>query len=100
MPKKKQDKKHPKYTKVFSNIANPFYEPEFIQDDWDPYDEAKSLGKGKTIKHALSDFEFGLHDIKTSQYVLRQFVRRYPYARRLIEVDDEDTETLEKLKFI
>ena len=85
MPKKKHAEKQQKYTKIFSNIANPFFEPQFIEDDRNPYEEMKTLGKGKPVKHALNDFEFGLFDIKTSQYDMRQFVRRYPYIRNLMD---------------
>jgi len=66
MPKKNKAQKFAKYTKVFSNIANPFYEPEFIEDDRNPYEESKALGKGKQTKHVLNEFEFGLHDIRSS----------------------------------
>ena len=74
MPKKKHSEKQQKYTKIFSNI----------EDDRDPYEELKMLRKGKSIKHALNDFEFGLFDIKNSKYDMRQFVKRYPYIRNLL----------------
>ena len=43
MPRKQRGGKLPMYTKVFSNIANPFKEVDFINDERDPYEELKEL---------------------------------------------------------
>lgn len=43
MPRKPKGAFQPNYTKMFSNIANPFQEVEFMKDDRDPFEELKDL---------------------------------------------------------
>ena len=61
------------YTKVFSNIANPFKEVDFINDERDPYEELRELPRSQPLKHIIDDFTPELHDIKSSKYQMKQF---------------------------
>jgi len=51
MPRKQKGAYNPNYTKVFSNVANPFLEVEFIQDDRDPFEELKDLPRYASYHH-------------------------------------------------
>ena len=71
MPKKQRSGNYPNYTKVFSNLASLYKDVDFIKDDWDPFEELNSMKAGSTSWHILIDFEFGLHDIKSTKYEMK-----------------------------
>jgi len=63
MPRRPKGAQGPNYTKVFSNLANPFLEVEFFHDDRDPIEELKELATYPSYRHVVQDFDFGLQDI-------------------------------------
>ena len=73
MPKRLNRETHQKYTKVFSNILNPFMEVEFQNDSRNPVEEMRSAPKPSATKHIIQDFGIGLFDIKEFKFQMRQF---------------------------
>ena len=71
MPRKQRSGHYPNYTKVFSNIASPFTEIDFIKDEWDPFDELSNMWANQSSRHIIDDFDYGLHDIKQSKYNMK-----------------------------
>jgi len=51
MPRKQKGAYNPNYTKVFSNVANPFLEVEFMHDNRDPFEELKDLPRFVSYQH-------------------------------------------------
>ena len=88
MPRRQGKQVYPKYTRIFSNVANPFREVEFQTDSRDPYEELRALETHPTLKHRIDDFGFGLQDIIEVRYDLKQFCIRYKGFRE--DVDDHD----------
>jgi len=53
MPRKQKTAYNPNYTKVFSNVANPFLEVEFMQDNRDINEELKDLPRYVSYQHIV-----------------------------------------------
>jgi len=51
MPRKQKGAYNPNYTKVFSNVANPFLEVEFMHDNRDPFEELNDLPRFVSYHH-------------------------------------------------
>ncbi len=94
MPRKQKTAYNPNYTKVFSNVANPFLEVEFMHDNWDPFEELKDLQRYASYQHLVNDFEFGLQDILEVWYEMRRFALWYkePY-RKNVEGQNHELQT-------
>ncbi len=88
MPRRKGTHQFPKYTKIFSNVANPYREIEFQADTRDPYEELRALETHPSMRHRIDDFGFGLQDIIEVKYDLKQFCVRYKGFRA--DVDEQD----------
>jgi len=101
MPRKQKGAYHPNYTKVFSNIANPFQEVEFIKDDRDPFEELQDLPRYASYQHWVQDFEFGLQDILEIRYEMWRFALRHkaPHSK-MVEWPENELEAKQKLRVI
>jgi len=77
MNSKKQDKKNPQYSKIFSNVATPMEDPEFIDDDWDPFEELKQSSTVYVSRHSIYEFEIGLNELKDVKGLMVEYVKKY-----------------------